>query len=207
MFERRAALLPLLALCACTAAEVRIGEGKIPSINGSDTITLGTYTCGQTLSSNEYTVTTTDRGADCEFNFDQDVTIISQADYQNIPDLQGSTNLVQAVEITVKTLKFADASNNMSLDLNGYVKTVVLKIDGQQVATKDTLSKLPTTVRLEGAALTNIKSKVDARQPATVKATATMVVPKMPAPPNQLKVEYDAQPTLVLGTGNINLGG
>lgn len=207
MFDRRSALL-LLALCAaCAAPEVRIGEGKIPSITGSDTITLGTYTCGQTLSSNEYTVTTTDRGSDCEFNFDQDVTIISQADYQNIPDLQGSTNLVQAVEINVKTLKFADASNDMSLDLNGYVKTVVLKIDGQQVATKDTLSKLPATVRLEGAALTNIKAKVDARQPATVKATATMVVPKSPAPPNQLKVEYDAQPTLVLGTGNINLGG
>lgn len=206
MFERRSALA-LLVFCACTAAEVRIGEGKIPSITGSDTITIGTYTCGQTFTSNEYTVTTTDRGADCEFNFDQDVTIISQTDYQNIPDLQGSTNLVQAVEITVKTLKFSDGANNMTLDLNGYVKTVVLKIDGQQVATKDTLSKLPVTVRLEGTALNNIKAKVDARQPASVHATATMVVPKTPAPPNQLKVEYDAQPTLVLGAGKINLGG
>lgn len=206
MFNRFSAL-SLLVFCACTAAEIRIGEGKIPSIKGNDTITIGSYTCGQPISDDTYTVTTTDRGSDCEFNFDQDVTIISQSDYQSIPDLQGSTNLVQAVEVTVKTLKFVDASNGTSLDLNTYVKSAVLKIDGQQVATKSDLQSLPKTIRLEGAALTNIKGKVDARQPATVRATATMLVPKSPAPPSQLKVEYDAQPTLVLGTGNINLGG
>ena len=196
-----------MALCACTAAEVRIGEGKIPSIKGSDTITIGSYTCGQPISDDTYTVTTTDKGSDCEFNFDQDVTIITQADYQNIPDLQGSTNLVQAVEITVKTLKFVDASNNTTLNLDTYVKTATLKVDGQQVATKADLQSLPKTIKLTGTALNNIKAKVDARQPASVRATATMLVPKMPAPPNQLKVEYDAQPTLVLGTGSINVGG
>lgn len=200
---RRSALL--LSLCACSAAEVRIGEGKIPSITGSDSVTLGSYTCGQPIADDTYTVTTVDRGADCEFNFDQNVTVISAADYQNIPDLQGSTNLVQAVEITVKTFKFSDASNNMALNLDTYVKSVVLKVDGEQVATKATLAKLPATVTLSGTALTNIKAKVDVRQPATVRATATMVVPKMPAPPAQLKVEYDAQPTLVLGAGGIKL--
>ena len=202
----RSALL-LLALCGCTAAEVRIGEGKIPSIKGSDTINIGTYTCGQPISDDTYTVTTTDKGSDCEFSFDQDVTIITADDYKDIPDLQGSTNLVQAVEITVKTLKFSDGANGATLDLDTYVKSVTLKVDGQQVATKETLASLPKTIRLEGTALTNIKSKVDARQPASVRATATMLVPKSPAPPAQLKVEYDAQPTLVLGTGNINLGG
>ena len=197
---RRSALL-LLSLCACTAAEVRIGEGKIPSIKGNDSITLGSYTCGQPISDDTYTVTTVDRGADCEFNFDQDVTIISASDYQSIPDLMGSTNLVQAVEVTVKTLKFSDASNNMPLNVDTYVKSVVLKIDGEQVATKSTLATLPATVKLSGTALNNIKARVDARQPASVHATATMVVPKMPAPPAELKVEYDAQPTVVLGAG------
>jgi hypothetical protein len=38
-----------------------------------------------------------------------------------------------------------------------------------------------------------------------VHVTAVLVVPQTPKPPSQLKVDYDAQPTLVLGTGSIQL--
>jgi hypothetical protein len=31
------------------------------------------------------------------------------------------------------------------------------------------------------------------------------VLPDAPAPPKKLKIDYDAQPTLVLGTGEIKL--
>lgn len=207
MFKRLSALGLLALAAACGPAEVRIGkEQGIPSISGSDTLNISSYTCGMPITSGEYTVTTAVKGSDCEFTFDKVVTVVRAEDYEKIGDLKISANLVQAVEVEVKTLKFTDASNGTSLDLNTYVKSASLKVDGEQVATKDTLASLPKTVRLEGAALTNIKAKVDARQPATVHATAVMLVPMSPRPPDQLKVEYDAQPTLVLGAGKINLG-
>lgn len=198
----------LSQLCACAAPEVRIGKDQgIPSISGSETVNLGSYTCGQPISNGEYTVTTTVKGSDCEFSFDKVVTVVTEADYQKIGELKLSSNLVQGVELEVKTLKFKDTSNGMSLDLNTYVKSASLKVDGQEVATKETLASLPKTVRLEGQALSNLKAKIDARQAATVRATAVMLVPMSPAPPASIDVEYDAQPTLVLGTGSINLGG
>ncbi len=200
-----------LALCACGASPVvRVGEGKIPKIEGDKTFSLGTLVCGMPISDGNYTVTTRDvnGGADCEYSFDQLVEVVRASDYQQIPDLMGAGNLVQAVEIKVETLSFSDASNNMPIDYNdaARVKSLALNVEGQQVADKATLSKLPATVPLSGTALTNIKTKVDARQPASVHATAILVVAKMPPLPAQLKVVYKAQPTLVLGTGSVNLG-
>lgn len=207
MFKRLSGL-GVLALCACgTAGEVRVGADQgIPAIKGNTEFTLGNYTCGQPIAAQGYTVTTTVKGTDCEFSFDQVVEVIRDSDYKNIPDLMGSSNLVQAIELEVKQLKFSDAATGTALSFDTYVKSAALKIDGQQVADKSTLATLPTTVRLEGAALTNIKSKVDARLPASVHATAIMLVPSTPKPPDRLKVDYDAQPTLILGAGKINLG-
>ncbi|MBL8953759.1 MAG: hypothetical protein JNK82_23490 [Myxococcaceae bacterium] len=204
---KRLSAASVAVLCACGPAEVRVGEGKIPKIEGDQTFTLGQYTCGNPITAQGYTVSTRsiNGDADCEFTFDQLVEVIRAADYQNIPDLQGASNLVQKVELRVEALAFVDASNNMPLDYNGYVKTLALNVDGQQVADKSTLASLPTTVALTGAALTNIKTRVDARQPASVHATAIMVVPKSPAPPPELKVTYKAQPTVVLGPGNVSL--
>ena len=50
-----------------------------------------------------------------------------------------------------------------------------------------------------------LKAKVDARQPASVHTTSVVVIPSSPPPPKQLKIDYDAQPTLVLGPGKVNL--
>jgi len=203
-------IVALLALCACgQSVEYRVGASDgIPAIQGSKEFDISGYTCGNPISAQGYTVTTRVTGSDCEFTFDQVVTIVKDTDYKNIPSLMGSTNLVQAIELDVKTLAFYDATGTTAtmLDFNSYVKSVTLKVEGQAVADKSTLSKLPVTVKLEGEALTGIKAQIDKRVPATAHATAILLVPMSPAPPNKIKVNYDAQPTLVVGTGKINLG-
>jgi hypothetical protein len=192
-------------LCACNP-EIRLGANEnIPSIKGSQEFSLAGWMCTQPISAEGYTVTSRVVGSDCELSFDNTVTVVKESDYSNIPELRSASNLVQAVELEVKQLAFSDAATGTSLDLNTYVKSAVLKVDGQQVADKSALSSLPKTVKLTGEALTGIKSKIDARQPATVHATAVLLVPQTPRPPDRLKVDYDAQPTLVLGTGQIQL--
>jgi hypothetical protein len=141
----------------------------------------------------------------CQLTFDHDVQVLTAADYQKIPALQGSSNLVQAVELQVTQLSFTDATTGTALDLSTQVTSATLSMNGQQVADQTTLSHLPTTVTLQGDALTELKTKVDARQPASVHTTVVLVLPSMPPPPKQLQIDYDAQPTLVLGTGNVQI--
>jgi hypothetical protein len=206
MTLHRAALAACLALCACNP-EVRVGASEgIPPIQGSSQFSLGNFNCGDAIDAGSgYTVTTMVTGSDCTLSFDNDVQILKPSDYANIPDLKQASNLVQGVELQVTKLAFTDASNGMSLDFNGYVKSVTLSVDGQQVADKSTLAMLPATVTLGGNALSQVKTAVDARAACSVHVTSVLVVPQMPKPPQQLKVDYDAQPTLVLGTGQIQL--
>ena len=197
----------LVAFCflfACGPAELRIGAGQgIPAIKGNQEFSLDNFTCGKPITSQGYTVTTVDKGDDCEFNFDQTVTVIKASDYDQIAEFKVPTNLVQALELEVRKLTFIDAVKGTGLDTDNYVKTMSLSVGGQFLADKSSLSSLPKTVRLEGEALNEIKTKVDARQAATTKVTAQMLVPKTPPPPAKLKLDYEAQPTLVLGAGKI----
>jgi hypothetical protein len=201
------AFLACVALCACNP-EVRVGAADgIPPIQGSSTFSLDTFTCGQTFTTQDgYTVTssTVTPGTDCQLNFDNDVQLLKQSDYSNIPELKGASNLVQGVELQVNKLAFTDTMTSMALDLNTQVKSATLSVNGQQVADKSKLASLPATVDLTGAALTQLKSAVDARAALTVHVTASIVVIQ-PIPKN-LKVDYDAQPTIILGTGAINVG-
>ena len=43
------------------------------------------------------------------------------------------------------------------------------------------------------------------KQAATVRASSVVVLPDSPPPPSKMRIEYDAQPTLVLGAGDIKL--
>src|SRR2546421_372133 len=92
-------------------------------------------------------------------------------------------------------------SGSQAFSLGSYTceKAPPPKAEAKKLAEKPTLPNLPATVRLEGATLTNLKAAIDARIPASVHATATLLVPMSPAPPASLKVIYDAQPTIVLG--------
>jgi hypothetical protein len=199
------ALAACLALAACGGAQVTIGAADgVPAIQGSSDFSLNNFTCGNMFTTQDgYTVTSTVSGNTCQISFDNVVTVLKASDYQNIPALKGASNLVQAIDLDVKTLDFKDASTGMSLDLQSYVQTATLTVNGQQVADKSTLAMLPVTVKLTGSALTPMKSQIDARQPATAHVVSQIVVPLMPAPPAQIHVDYDAQPSIELGTGSI----
>jgi hypothetical protein len=200
-------LAACIALAGCSAPEVTIGAADgVPAIQGSKDFTLSNFTCGNMFTTQDgYTVTSTVSGSNCQINFDNVVTVLKASDYQNIPELKGASNLVQSIDLDVKTLDFKDASTGMSLDLQTYVQSATLTVNGQQVADKSTLAMLPVTVKLTGDALTPMKSQIDARQPATAHVVSQIIVPQMPAPPAQIHVDYDAQPSIVLGTGSINL--
>lgn len=190
-----------LTMWACgQAAEVRVDESKgIPPVKGSTEVALGSFTCGMPIVSGEVTVQTKVVTNGCELSFDRDVPVIRAEDYTNIPDLKVATALVQRIELTVKRLAFTDAATSTPLDLATRVTSAELSVNGQLVAEKDSLTSLPKTVTLSGAALDAMKSKIDARQPASVRTRVVLVLPNMPPPPQRLLIDYDSQPAIILG--------
>jgi hypothetical protein len=202
---RRSLLIPLLLL-ACAPPEYRLGaKDGIPNVAGSTEVTLDTFVCGDPIQAGDTQVTTRKVTGGCELSFDKDVQVLKASDYENLPALKGATNLLQAVELTITTLSFTDTETNTALDTQTRITSVDLSINGQVVADKAALASLPKTVKLSGAALQSVKSKVDNRQPASVTATCVAVLPDDPKPPKKMKIDYDIQPTLVLGTGEIKL--
>ncbi len=204
---RRAALGLVVVLCGCGPVEVRIDETKgIPSVKGSTEVTIGAgFSCGQPISAGDKTVTTKAVTGGCEFTFDDSIEVLKATDYQGIPELEVSTNLVQRIELAVKKLAFVDGATMQAIDLQTRVTSVVLQVNGQQVADKASIASLPAVVKLEGAALSAIKAKVDARQAASVAVKAVAVLPSTPAPPEKLKIDYEAQPAFIIGPGDVKL--
>ena len=141
----------------------------------------------------------------CEFTFNDNVEVLKVSDYQEIGELKVASNLVQRVELTVKKLAFIDAATGTALDLSTRVTSVVLSVNGQQVADKAALTRLPKVVTLEGEALTGLKAKIDARQAASVAVKAVAVLPDMPRPPERLKIDYEAQPAIIIGPGAVKV--
>ncbi len=197
----------VIAFTACdliVQPEVRLGAGQgIPSVSGTAEVDLETFKCGNDIPAGAYTVTTKAVTDGCELSFDKDVEIVAAADYQNIPELKSATGLLTAVELKITKLSFVDATTNVALDPDTRIKSAAFSINGQLVGDKSTLGALPKTVSLQGASLTPLKTQVGNRQPATVKATSMVVLPNSPAPPKKLRIEYDAQPTLVLGASGL----
>lgn len=196
-----------MLLAGCGPVEVRIDETKgIPSVKGDTEVTLGTnFTCGQPIAAGTKTVATRVVGAGCEFTFDDTVEVLKASDYEGIPELKAGTNLVQRIELSVKKLAIVDGTTMQALDLQTRITSVVLSVNGQQVADKAAISSLPILVKLDGAALSAIKAKVDARQPASVAVKAVAVIPSSPPPPEKLKIDYEAQPAFIIGPGEVKL--
>ncbi len=201
-------ILPgVVALTACNFVqpEVRIGAGQgIPSIRGTADIELEKHVCGMPITAGAYTVTTKVVAGGCEFAFDKDVEVLATADYQRIPELSSATALLQSVELKITQLAFIDSTTQLALNPS-QVKSASFSINGQLVGDRSTLTALPKTVVLQGAALSPLKANIDQRQPVTVRASSGVVLSDNPVPPTKMRIEYDAQPTLVLGAGEIKL--
>lgn len=208
MMFRRSAVFAVMAFgfAACGPVEVRIDETRgVPAVKGQTEISLASYTCGQPIAAGTKSVATRVVPGGCEFTFDDTVEVLTADDYQSIGELKTASNLVQRIELSVKKLAFVDAATGTALDLSTRVTSVVLSVNGQQVADKAALTHLPVVVKLEGAALTALKAKIDARQPASVAVKAVAVIPDMPAPPERLKLDYEAQPAIILGPGEVKV--
>lgn len=205
---RRWFILPVLALTACNLVqpEVRIGAGQgIPSISGTAEVELTAFVCGNAIPAGAYTVNTRVVPGGCELSFDKDIEIVGSSDYQRLPELSSATTLLQRIEVKITKLAFIDSDTNVALDPAGRIESASFSVNGQLIGDKSTLSALPKTVTLQGMALSPVKQKIDQRQPASVRATSVVVLPNSPAPPKKLRIEYDAQPTLVLGAGELKV--
>ena len=200
---RRSVMLTVLALAGCGPVEFRIDESKgVPSVKGSTEVDLGTFTCGQALPSGEGEVKTRVVPDGCEFTFDESIEVLKSSDYQGIGELSSASNLVQRVELNVKKLDFVDG-NGTKLSLQTQITSATLSFNGQQVADKAALASLPRVVSLEGNSLSTLKAQIDARQTAKVSVKAVAVLPNDPPPPAKLKIDYDAQPAIIIGPGKI----
>ncbi len=204
---RRSLMAAVLALAGCGPVEVRIDETKgLPSVKGQTEVTISTgFTCGQSLPAGDKMVSTRVVAGGCEFTFDDTLEVLKASDYQQIGELKVASNLVQRVELSIQKLDLLDAATGAKLDLATRVTSVVLSVNGQQVADKAALGSLPTVVKLEGAALTPIKAKVDQRLPVSVAVKCVAVLPDSPKPPEKLKVDYEAQPAIILGPGEVKI--
>lgn len=205
MMARRSAVLVVMGLvAACGPVEVRIDETKgVPAVKGQTEISLASFTCGQPISTGTKSVATRVVPGGCEFTFDDSIEVLTANDYQTIGELKTASNLVQRIELSVNKLAFVDAATGTALDISTRITSVVLSVNGQQVADKAAVSNLPVVVKLEGAALTALKAKIDARQPASVAVKAVAVIPDTPAPPQRLKLDYEAQPAIIIGPGKV----
>ncbi len=190
---------------ACGPIEMRIDESKgIPAVEGQVDFAIGSaFVCGEAIAAGNKTVTTRAVTGGCEFSFDDTIEILTAADYQRVGELKSASNLVQRVELSIEKLAFVDGDSGATLDLSTRVTGVNVIVNGQLVADKTTVSKLPTIVKIEGDALAPIKAKVDARQPASVSMKVIAILPDNPKPPAKLKIDYKAQPALIIGPGTI----
>src|SRR4051812_18852427 len=113
-----------IALTGCSPPTVSIGANEgVPAIKGNADFSLDNFTCGMMFTTQDgYTVTSTVSGSDCTISFDNVVTVLKASDYTNIPELMGASNLVQSIDLNVKTLAFKDADTGTALDLTSYVK-------------------------------------------------------------------------------------
>lgn len=200
-------ILPAVLLWSgCGPVEVRVGKKDgIPPLTGSSEVSLESFQCGQPIPAGDYQVTTRVVPEGCELSFENDVPVVRASDYTNIPALSGATNLLQSVELVISKLQFTDTDTNTVLVADTRFSSASFSINGQVVADKAALSALPKTVTLTGQALNSIKAHIDNREPASVHANSVVVLLIPPALPKKLKVDYDAQPTLVLGPGKISI--
>jgi hypothetical protein len=206
MLKRGLAVLVGALVGACGPAEIRIDEHKgIPPLRGGTEVSLVGFTCGQPFAAGEFQVSTRAVTEGCEFSFGQDVPLLATGDYAKITDFSSAASFVQRVELTITKLDFTDATSGAVLDLSTRFVTASLLVNGQQVADKSSLTNLPKTVTLQGDALNSIKSSVESRSAVRIGVRVLVVVPTTPPPPEKLRLDYEAQPVIVVGPGKVKL--
>jgi hypothetical protein len=74
------------------------------------------------------------------------------------------------------------------------------KAFGITILTEDDLTaKPPFTKEIEGPPVDALKAQLEAKQDIIIPVDVVVVVSLDPAPPAQLKIDFDAQPVLTVG--------
>lgn len=206
--------LMLFLAASCGPLEVRIGrEDGVRPIRGSFQANLETggeptgrtWQCGDTITATDpnqtYTVTTTKVQGGCKFDFDQEVELFVQADYQNIRALRQATRFLNRVELTVTQFDLYDADGTR-FDIESRIRNAELWVNGEQVLDIEAINNLPRTVVIDGEAINVVKRAVRNKEPvtATIKASVTIYDSFRP---RQVRCDYDSQPTYVLSSSEL----
>lgn len=192
--------LPLMAFDCGDVPDVRIGpDAGIPQVEGSTVIDVPAgYTCGTPISdeSGTYTVTSSGDAASCLFKFAQDVTVLSAADYDQIPQLEGA-QAINGIDLEVSRFAVVDPATGQ---FPPGVQSVDGKAFGVTILTEQDLELTPPfTKTIEGAPLDALKALVIAKQDVVIPLDITVAVALDPAPPAQLSIDFQAQPVLTVG--------
>lgn len=202
---RGLALLPVLMLVGCdllddVVPDITLGKDEgIPPVSGSTTIDVPQdYMCGAPITdpNAKYQVSSSGTQDACTFTFKQDVTALEAKDYSDRPELVGA-QAINGVNIDVTKFAISDAATGAQ---PAGLQSVTGKAFGETILTKDDLAKKPPfTKEIEGPAVDALKDKVSNKQDIVIPIEVVVVVALTPTPPAQLKLDFDAQPNLVIG--------
>ena len=141
-----------------------------------DTTPTSTFVCGDVINAQDslqtYTVTSRGVTGGCEFTFDQDVQVITKADYDAIKEFKAAVKFINRVEVKLNRLEFFD-DNGVKFELDTRVRDLELWVNGEQVLDMDKVrGQMPHLVVLSGEGLKVIKAAVKNREACSVHVLA-----------------------------------
>lgn len=201
-------LIALVALAGCGTVEIRISKNEgVRPINRTfvANINSSTFKCGDSIiagdSTQTYTVTSTPVSGGCKFSFDQEVEILSEADYQVIKELRGALRSANRVEIEVRRMDFYNDVGDR-FDVETRVADIELWVNETLVMTREQVGNLPQTITLQGAGLQAIKDALRAKKRCTVHIVASVTILDT-GTPTGVRCEFESQPTIILSSASI----
>lgn len=190
---------------ACGPIEVRVGKAQgVRQINEtfSANINAEGWSCGEPIIAEDdaqtYTVNTARVEGGCQFTFDQDVEVLSEADYRDIKAFTGAAKYTNRVEFEVNRLDFFDDDGN-KLNSSNRIRDLELHVNGELVLDKERLGSMPQTFVIKGAGLEAIKDAIRNRRRCTAHVMAQVTVLDGEVPTG-VRGQIEMQPTIVLST-------
>ena len=208
--------LMLVLAGSCGPLEVRIGarEGARP-VRGSFQANLEsggeptgtpTFRCGDTITATDpnqsYVVTSHRVEGGCQFDFDQEVELFNESDYEEIQALRDFTRGLHRVELTVYQFDLYDENGNR-FDFENRVQNAELYVNGKQILDVPAIQSLPKTVVIEGEAIRAVRKAISNKQRCTASIKATVTI-RDNYQPRVVRCDYDSQPTYVFSTLVLN---
>lgn len=181
----------LAATAFSCAPEVRLGKNEgVPSFSGSAELALDGFRCGDTFEQAGLKVTTASASTGCALTFARRMKVLSAADTEQF---SGAAGLFAALELEVSTFSVSDAKTGRPLE----VKAMSLRIEGEEVASTESLAALPVTVRLDGANLEPLRKAVFAGDDVWVAFEGGAVLAA--TLPAKVGLAWAVQPSVLLG--------